>query len=125
MTKYYSLVLILFIAFFSVENSHALDKKEKGENKEKNEAKATITTSAQCNMCKKSIEQKVLSISGVSKATLSIGNKELKVKYNSSKTNLENIKKAIAAIGYDADNISADKNAYNNLPACCKVESRK
>lgn len=130
MKKYTSLALIFILAFLSLQTVYAIDKKEKDKNKEKTkkekaEVKATIKTSAQCNMCKKSIEQKVTGISGVTKATLSLGNKELKVKYNPSKTNLDNIKKEVAAIGYDADNISADKNAYNNLPACCKVESRK
>jgi copper chaperone CopZ len=130
MKKHTSLALVFILAFLSLQTVYAIDKNEKDKNKEKTkkekaEVKATIKTSAQCNMCKKTIEQKVLQVNGVTKATLSLGNKELKVRYNASKTNIEDIRKAITALGYDADNISADKNAYYNLPACCKVESRK
>lgn len=130
MIKYCSLAIILFFAFFSIENSHALDKQVKEQKKdkpkkEKAEAKATIKTSAQCNMCKKTIEQKVMQVKGVSKATLAIGTAELKVRYNSKETNLDNIRKVIAASGYDADQVKADQAAYNNLPACCKAGGHK
>lgn len=130
MAKYCSLVIILFFAFFSIENSHALDKQLKDQKKEKPkkekaEAKATIKTSAQCNMCKKTIEQHVMQVKGVSKATLAIGTAELKVKYNTKETNIDNIRKAIAASGYDADNVKADKTEYSNLPDCCKAGGHK
>mgnify|MGYP003710462607 CR=1 FL=1 len=36
------------------------------------------------------------------------------------KTNLEKIKRAISLIGYDADEIIADKKAHDKLPKCCQ-----
>jgi hypothetical protein len=39
------------------------------------------------------------------------------------RTNLDNIKTAIANAGYDAEEIKAAKDAYDKLPACCKKPS--
>ena len=43
-----------------------------------------------------------------------------KVNYLWDRTNVENIKAAIANAGYDADDVTADVEAYNKLPTCCK-----
>jgi mercuric ion binding protein len=42
------------------------------------------------------------------------------VTYLWDRTTIENIKTAIANIGYDADDVTADEEAYKKLPTCCK-----
>ena len=43
-----------------------------------------------------------------------------KVTYIWDRTTIENIKTAIANIGYDAGDVAADPEAYKRLPTCCK-----
>jgi hypothetical protein len=42
------------------------------------------------------------------------------VTFVAERTNVENIKAAIANAGYDADDVKADAEAYKKLPKCCK-----
>jgi periplasmic mercuric ion binding protein len=84
--------------------------------------KATIKTSAQCEMCKENIETAVAKLDGVKKASLDVSTKELKVKFDAGKISLDEIKKAVTATGYWADNLIPDKEAYAALPACCKPQ---
>jgi copper chaperone CopZ len=84
-----------------------------------------IQTSSQCDMCKDTIEKGMAYIKGVKKTDLDVESSVLTVTYNSSKTNPDLIKKAIAAIGYDADEVPAEKEAYDNLDNCCKKGAHK
>ena len=45
------------------------------------------------------------------------------VKYNSEKTNLTEIEKAIALSGYNANNLKPTNEAYESLDYCCKKNS--
>jgi len=42
------------------------------------------------------------------------------VYYNAEKTSLLAIKTALSKLGYDADEIKADVDAYDKLDGCCK-----
>jgi periplasmic mercuric ion binding protein len=88
--------------------------------KAKKTEEVIIKTSAQCEMCKEKIEKEVLYEKGVKSAVLNLETNELKVEYKPEKTNPENIRKAIARVGYDADDVKADEKAYEKLPYCCK-----
>jgi hypothetical protein len=44
------------------------------------------------------------------------------VYYNGKKTDLQAIKTAISNLGYDADDVKANLEAYANLDGCCKKE---
>lgn len=44
----------------------------------------------------------------------------MSVTYLADRTNIENIKTAIANVGYDADDVKADEDAYKKLPKTCK-----
>ena len=46
--------------------------------------------------------------------------KTLSVVYNPQKTSPEKIREAIAKVGFDADDVKADTNAYEKLDPCCK-----
>ncbi len=79
-----------------------------------------IKTSSECDMCKTTIEKGMAFTKGVKKATLNVKTKELTVEYNPNKTNPDQIRKAVAGLGYDADDVPAEKIAYDNLDSCCK-----
>ena len=82
---------------------------------------ATIKTpTVQCEECKKRIESYVSREEGVQKADVDYKRKVTKVTYVTDRTNLENVKTAIANIGYDADDVTAEPSAYKKLPTCCK-----
>lgn len=79
-----------------------------------------IKTSAQCDMCKERIEKALAFEKGVKKADLDLKTKEVTVTYNPKKISVEQIKKAIAGAGYDADEVKANDAAYAKLPKCCQ-----
>ena len=78
------------------------------------------TPTVQCESCKKRIEEYLKREDGVEKATVDYKKKTAKVTYVAERTNVENIKAAIANAGYDADDVTADQEAYKKLPKCCK-----
>lgn len=81
---------------------------------------ATIVTSAQCGMCKTTIEGALSGVEGISSAVLDVTTKKLKVKYMPSKVSLDQIRQKVSAAGYDADEVPGNPDAYAKLPACCK-----
>lgn len=81
-----------------------------------------IKTSAVCGSCKATIEQAVNAVEGVISASLDVKSKVVTVVYDADKTSFENIKHAITASGYDADELTADPEAYDHLDGCCKKE---
>jgi copper chaperone CopZ len=78
------------------------------------------TPSVQCEMCKKKIEDYLKFEEGVVKSLVDFKQKKTTVSYLSDRTNLESVKTAIANAGYDADDVKADKDAYEKLPKCFK-----
>jgi periplasmic mercuric ion binding protein len=113
--------LISTIAFFAIiimaitVNLIAQDKAQTSQ-------EIKIKTSAQCEMCKARIEKALKKVDGIESAVLNLKTKEAEIKYNPAKTNPDEIRKAIAKIGYDADEEKADMRAYNKLPKCCKKD---
>lgn len=79
-----------------------------------------ILTSAQCDMCKTTIEGKLMSAKGVRSANLSMSTKKVTVKYRPEIVSVDYLRRVIASLGYDADNEKGDPEAYKRLPACCK-----
>ena len=81
----------------------------------------TISTpTVQCQMCKQRIEKYMIREDGVTKVDVDYKRKKTKVTYYAERTNIENIKTAIANVGYDADDITANEETYQKLPKCCK-----
>ena len=64
-------------------------------------------------------------IKGVKRADWDRDTHLLVVTYNPSRVELIDIHKAIAAIGYDTDQVRADDNVYSNLHECCKYDRSK
>jgi mercuric ion binding protein len=78
------------------------------------------TPTVQCDMCKESIETYLKRYDGVTYINVNVKRKETTVKYLTDRTNIEQIKTAIANAGYDADGIPANPDSYKQLPKCCK-----
>jgi len=85
-------------------------------------AEVKITTSAQCDMCKKRIEDGLYSQKGIVEANLNVDTKIVTVKYRSNKTTYAIIRNYISGLGYSADDALANKEAYDKLPGCCQLD---
>jgi copper chaperone CopZ len=85
---------------------------------------ATIKTpNALCPVCKTRIESYLKRYDGVAEATVNYRKEETRVKYITDRINIEEIKAAIANVGYDADDVLAAEDAYERLPLTCKKAS--
>jgi mercuric ion binding protein len=78
------------------------------------------TPTVQCEQCKDKIESYLKEEEGVTKVNVDFRHKTTTVTWFQDRTNLENIRTAIANAGYDADDIKAEPEAYKKLPKCCK-----
>jgi len=85
-------------------------------------AETTFGVRGNCGMCKKTIETAASSVEGVIAATWDIDLKKIDVNYDDTKTDLMAIHNAIAATGYDTDQVSGSEEAYAELPQCCKFD---
>jgi len=79
-----------------------------------------IKTSAECQICKKRIEDYLKREPGLIYVNLDYHNKIATVRYYTDVTNPDNIRTAIANAGYDADTVAAEPDSYRLLPSCCK-----
>ena len=110
------LLLLSFLAFASTSNAQI---KESG--------KAEIKVSIECDHCKQcetcggNFKDHMLKIKGVKMYELDEDKKKITVYYNTKKTNLQTIKTAISKMGFDADDVKADPEAYEKLDNCCKA----
>ena len=110
-----NLIFIVLLLFAAVA-SHAQKKVEK----------AVIQTAIYCDHCKvcetcgKHFQSNIYNIDGVQMYELDEKAMTITVYYNTKKTDLHRIRKAISELGYDADDIKADPAAYEKLDGCCK-----
>lgn len=106
-------LFIMIIATLSMNAAHAQKKTET----------VKIQTSAVCDMCKETIEKQLAFTKGVTAADLDVPTAIVTVTYKKKKTDAETIRKAINAVGYDADDSPAEPEAYDDLHHCCKKDS--
>jgi mercuric ion binding protein len=102
------------IAMF-VTNAVSAQEKQK-----KNYEEVQIKTSAICGMCEERIEGGIAYEKGVKKVELNDETKVVTIGFDPRKNNADSLRTAISKLGYDADNVPADKEAYAKLPACCQ-----
>lgn len=72
-----------------------------------------------CGMCKSRIEKAAKSVEGVTTADWNKETKMIEVSFDSSKTAIDKVHKAIAKVGHDTELYKAKDEIYNALPACC------
>lgn len=85
-------------------------------------ATITIKTSTMCEMCKEKIERNLIFEKGVKTVVVDFKNKIVTVSYRTDKTTPEKIKAALVKLGYRADELPANPEAFKKLPACCQEE---
>lgn len=90
----------------------------------KNEKTQTLKIYGNCEMCKTNIET-AGSKNKVAKVEWNQNTKMAVIKYDSLKTNSDEILKRIALAGYDSEKFLAPADAYNKLAACCQYTRPK
>jgi len=78
-----------------------------------------FTVSGSCELCKERIEKAAKSVNGVNTASWDSKTQKIHVEFNSMKTDLDTIQKAIAKTGHDTEKYKADDETYKSLPGCC------
>lgn len=78
------------------------------------------TPTVGCEDCKNRIETYLKRYDGVTYIMVNWRQKITTVKYLTDRTNIEEIKTAIANCGYDADDVPANEDSYKRLPKTCK-----
>jgi cation transport ATPase len=93
----------------------AQDKKNKN-------AKHTIMINGNCEQCQRRIQKAAFSVDGVKMANWNIETHKLEVVINEEKTSVAEVKKAVAKVGHDAEEIRSTQETYDNLHHCCQYE---
>ena len=78
-------------------------------------------SSAQCGMCANAISQALKNVDGVKKVNVDLGAKIAMVIFDPTVVQIENLESSISNAGYQANETSANEEAYKNLPGCCKL----
>ncbi|MEO8766244.1 MAG: heavy-metal-associated domain-containing protein [Ginsengibacter sp.] len=88
--------------------------------------KAVIKTpGVQCEACKTRIENHLAHEDGIASVKADWRKHTVTVAWITDRTNIENIKTAIANMGYDADDVTAEPDAYKQLPVTCQHISKE
>jgi periplasmic mercuric ion binding protein len=106
--------LMLLVVTLSVQ---AQQKKNKN-------AKFDVEVNGNCEMCKKRIEKAAFSVKGVKSAEWHIDDHMLHLIINEEKCSALDVKKAIAKVGHDSDEVKATKEDYEKLHGCCLYERK-
>jgi cation transport ATPase len=93
------------------------------EAKNKN-AKYNVEVNGNCEQCKKRIEKAAFSVAGVKSAVWHIDDQMLHLIINEEKTSLTTVKKAVAKVGHDTDDVKATDADYEALHSCCLYERK-
>ena len=83
------------------------------------------TPSVQCEMCKDRIEKYMSREPGIVSVKVDYKKKTTTVSFLTDRNDIEQVKTAIANVGYDADDITAEETSYVKLPKCCKKPAEK
>ena len=70
-------------------------------------------------MCESRIEEAVGELEGVITADWDQDTKMMHLEYDSDKVSVDEVEKAIAAVGHDTKNYRAPDAVYEELPGCC------
>ncbi len=108
-------IVLAFLLFFIATTINAQDKKSKN-------AKYTTEVNGNCEQCQKRIQKAAYSVIGVKSATWNVETHQLDVIINEEKCSLLDVKKAIAKVGHDTDEVKATDEDYKNLHTCCLYE---
>ncbi|MEZ5000634.1 MAG: cation transporter [Bacteroidales bacterium] len=86
------------------------------------EKKEKFLVAGECGMCKSRIEKAAVAVEGVVAAEWNQENKMLEVTLSGEQVEINDVHKAVAAVGHDTKLYKAGDAVYDKLPACCKYE---
>ena len=72
-------------------------------------------------MCVTKIENILNGVHGINKYKVDMNRLEVRVQYFSESITLQQIEQSIANLGYQANDLPANQDAYNKLPMCCQL----
>lgn len=111
-----SVILVMLVALVGV-TAQAQEKKNKS-------AKHSTEVNGSCDQCQKRIQKAAFSVPGVKSAIWNIETHKLDLIINEEKTAVLDVKKAIAKVGHDTDEVKSTKEDYDNLHSCCKYDRK-
>ncbi|HQW04671.1 MAG TPA: heavy metal-associated domain-containing protein [Flavobacteriales bacterium] len=89
---------------------------------DKKTAQVDIKTSTVCDMCVKTIEENLIYEKGVKSVSVDLASSRIHVEYTAKKTDPDAIRQAVTKLGYYADDLPGDPEAFKKLPDCCQKE---
>lgn len=104
-------IVVLVASLFSLSG---IAQEKKSKNK-----KVELTVAGNCEMCEKRIEKAAFSVKGVKSADWHIDHKDIHLIIDENKCSVEDVAKAIAAVGHDTEFIKAKDEDYEKLHGCC------
>ncbi|MFI5253393.1 MAG: heavy-metal-associated domain-containing protein [Bacteroidota bacterium] len=75
-----------------------------------------------CGTCKNTIQKAIYRIDGVKEVNIDLDKKTAEVTFIPYQTSLEVIEDAVTEAGYDANAKKRNKDAYDKLEKCCKID---
>jgi mercuric ion binding protein len=116
-------MLLLFVAISTQAQETLVGAELSGGKKNKN-ATYDIEVNGNCEQCQKRIQKAAYSVKGVKSASWDMDNHMLHLIINEEKCSLLDVKKAVAKIGHDTDEVKATDEVYENLHSCCKYDRK-
>jgi len=115
-----ALALMLTVAVFAGDKKGYDHNKEMHDHMSKAGHVMINVPTVKCNSCVKTVTTAVKKIDGVESIKIDLEKKVAHVNFDAKKVKPADIRKAIAASGYDADDVKRDEKAHANLPKCCQ-----
>ena len=119
-----SIAVIAALVFTSCKNEAKIEVKTTKTEVTVTAIKTNLTFGVRgnCGMCKKTIEEAANSVEGVASAIWDVDQKKIDISFGDGKIDAVAIHKAIAASGYDTEQVAGNEEAYDGLPGCCKYD---
>jgi copper chaperone CopZ len=115
-------ILILFLSIFCFQGISSINYTSLVEDEKQFDIKTTLN----CKVCEETIVEALESIDGVTYYGIDYENQVIDIKYTPMLITEEDIVNSILELGLPVNKVDGDKDAYNELPDCCKnVEDQK
>ena len=117
-------IIVIVLLVFAGLSVQAQVKKNKN-------AKYVTEVNGNCEQCQKRIQKAAFGVEGVKSAIWNIESiwnvetHQLSVILNEEKCSLLEVKKAIALVGHDTDEVKSTKATYEKLHHCCLYERKQ
>jgi len=82
----------------------------------------SVFVAGKCGMCRARIVKAAKGLEGVATASWDQDSKILELVYDPGTTDVASVENAVALAGHDTKGAKATKDAYKDLPGCCKYE---